>query len=133
VGLKSSGLDCSRSVEKSRLLAKIHDFNPAPLPKEVAGVAFGTSRIHQVFKAIAQPNLKTSTHGGAGETLRQEMTDSGSVTEVIGGTSFESSGRLYATSNNILDMPPSCFHAGGINTTSGPRPATYFLSQSHHL
>ena len=45
--------------------------------------------------------------------MRDELTQRATVTEAIYGAGFNSSGRFYAASSDLLGMTPSAFRAGG--------------------
>jgi AraC family transcriptional regulator of adaptative response/methylated-DNA-[protein]-cysteine methyltransferase len=47
--------------------------------------------------------------------VREELRRSGTVTEAIYGAGFNSNGRFYATSTQVLGMSPSEFRAGAAN------------------
>jgi AraC-like DNA-binding protein len=47
----------------------------------------------------------------------EELDRSGTVTEAIYGAGYNSNGRFYAQSNDVLGMTPSRYRAGGVDTT----------------
>jgi AraC family transcriptional regulator of adaptative response/methylated-DNA-[protein]-cysteine methyltransferase len=82
---------------------------------EVLARAAGLSRFHfhRVFKAVTGMTPKAYAHAHRGKRLREELVSSGTVTEAIYGAGFNSSGRFYAASSDLLGMTPTEFRAGG--------------------
>ena len=80
----------------------------------LAGAA-GMSRFHfhRVFKAITgvTPNAYAAAHRA--QRVRDELSRSVTVTEAIYGAGFNSNGRFYATSSEVLGMTPTVFRSGG--------------------
>jgi AraC family transcriptional regulator of adaptative response/methylated-DNA-[protein]-cysteine methyltransferase len=81
--------------------------------------AAGLSRFHfhRVFKAATGVTPKAYADAQRGNRVRAKLADSGTVTEAIYDAGFNSNGRFYATSANLLGMTPSVFRAGGNGTT----------------
>jgi AraC family transcriptional regulator of adaptative response/methylated-DNA-[protein]-cysteine methyltransferase len=77
----------------------------------------GISRFHfhRVFKAVAGVTPKAYGAAHRARRLRQELTRSETVTEAIYGAGFNSSGRFYATADQVLGMTPTDYRAGGAN------------------
>lgn len=77
----------------------------------------GMSRyhFHRIFKAIAgmTPGAYAAAHRG--ERIREKLGDSETVTAAIYDAGFNSSGRFYATSNQVLGMTPTSFRSGGVD------------------
>ena len=80
---------------------------------EAAGLS--PFHFHRVFKAMTGLTPKAYAAGQRGRRLVAELPRAGSVTEAIYGAGFNSSGRFYAASNNLLGMTPSRFRAGGMD------------------
>jgi len=82
---------------------------------DVLATAAGMSpyHFHRVFKAVT--GLTPKAYGAArrARRVRAELPASGSVTEAIYGAGYNSSGRFYAVSTDLLGMTPSAFRAGG--------------------
>ena len=80
----------------------------------LAGSA-GMSRFHfhRIFKSVTglTPNAYAAAHRA--ERVRKELPLSESVTDAIYGAGFNSSGRFYAKSSQVLGMTPGRFRAGG--------------------
>ena len=71
---------------------------------------------HRLFKA--QTGLTPKAYGDAyrARRVRDELADgTGTVTDAIYSAGFNSNGRFYATSTDILGMTPTAFRSGGPN------------------
>jgi AraC family transcriptional regulator, regulatory protein of adaptative response / methylated-DNA-[protein]-cysteine methyltransferase len=81
--------------------------------------AAGMSRFHfhRVFKAITGVTPKAYSDAQRGQRVRDALTGggarAGTVTEAFYGAGFNSSGRFYAASSDLLGMTPTEFRAGG--------------------
>jgi AraC family transcriptional regulator, regulatory protein of adaptative response / methylated-DNA-[protein]-cysteine methyltransferase len=75
----------------------------------------GMSRFHfhRVFKAATGVTPKAYADAHRAQRVRDELATSGTVTEAIYGAGFNSSGRFYAASTDLLGMTPTAFRAGG--------------------
>ena len=81
--------------------------------------AAGLSRFHfhRVFKAVTGVTPKAYADAHRGKRVRAKLVRSGTVTEAIYEAGFNSNGRFYAASSELLGMTPSEFRAGGAGTT----------------
>jgi AraC family transcriptional regulator of adaptative response/methylated-DNA-[protein]-cysteine methyltransferase len=68
---------------------------------------------HRVFRAVTGVTPKAYADAHRGQRVRDELTRSATVTEAIYGAGFNSNGRFYAASADILGMTPTSFRAGG--------------------
>ena len=77
--------------------------------------AAGMSRFHfhRVFKTITGVTPKAYAAAQRAERVRNELSQSGTVTQAIYSAGFNSNGRFYATSAALLGMTPTHFRAGG--------------------
>jgi AraC family transcriptional regulator of adaptative response/methylated-DNA-[protein]-cysteine methyltransferase len=84
----------------------------------LAGAA-GLSRFHfhRVFKAMTGVTPKAYAAAHRAQRVRDELSQSATVTEAIYGAGFNSNGRFYATSSEVLGMTPTTFRAGGPGTS----------------
>ncbi len=78
----------------------------------------GMSRFHfhRVFKAVTGLTPKAYGDAQRARRLRQELAQCETVTEAIYGAGFNSNGRFYAASDQMLGMTPTAYRAGGANT-----------------
>nr|WP_227028074.1 bifunctional DNA-binding transcriptional regulator/O6-methylguanine-DNA methyltransferase Ada [Corallococcus soli] len=72
--------------------------------------------LHRVFKAVTGLTPKAYAAAHRAERIRTGLARRGSVTEAIYDAGFNSSGRFYETSSQVLGMTPTNFRAGGANT-----------------
>jgi AraC family transcriptional regulator of adaptative response/methylated-DNA-[protein]-cysteine methyltransferase len=81
----------------------------------VLAKAAGMSRFHfhRVFRAVTGVTPKAYADAHRAQRVRDALASSGSVTEAIYGAGFNSSGRFYAASADMLGMTPRDFRAGG--------------------
>ena len=94
----------------------IESLQSAPTLEELANHA-GVSgfHLHRVFKAITgiTPREYAAAHRGA--RVRKELGRAGSVTAAIYQSGYNSNGRFYGESRQVLGMTPTTYRAGGIN------------------
>jgi AraC family transcriptional regulator of adaptative response/methylated-DNA-[protein]-cysteine methyltransferase len=72
--------------------------------------------LHRVFKAATGLTPKAYAAAHRARRVRAELDRSGTVTEAIYGAGYNSNGRFYAQSNDVLGMTPSRYRAGGADT-----------------
>lgn len=70
---------------------------------------------HRVFKAATGLTPKAYAAADRAERVRRGLAAGGTVTAAIYDAGFNSSGRFYATSTDMLGMTPSRYRAGGAN------------------
>ncbi len=77
--------------------------------------AAGMSRFHfhRIFKTLTGLTPKAYAAAHRAQRVREELPRSQTVTEAIYGAGFNSSGRFYAESSQVLGMTPTSFRAGG--------------------
>jgi AraC family transcriptional regulator, regulatory protein of adaptative response / methylated-DNA-[protein]-cysteine methyltransferase len=75
----------------------------------------GMSRyhFHRVFKALTGVTPRAFAEAHRARRVRDELTRSATATEAIYGAGFNSNGRFYAISSELLGMTPTAFRAGG--------------------
>lgn len=71
---------------------------------------------HRVFQAITGLTPKKYAAAHRAKSVRSKLGKSDTVTEAIYGAGYNSSGRFYETSNEVLGMTPSNYRAGGAST-----------------
>lgn len=79
-------------------------------------VGMSAYHFHRTFKSITglTPNDYAAAHRG--QRLRSSLEKSNTVTNAIYEAGFNSSGRFYENTNNVLGMTPSQFRKGGTDT-----------------
>ncbi len=82
---------------------------------ETLAVQAGVSpfHFHRVFKSVAGVTPKAYADAHRAGRVREALTTSGTVTEAIYDAGFNSNGRFYAKSAQVLGMTPTRFRAGG--------------------
>jgi len=77
--------------------------------------AAGMSRFHfhRVFKKVTGVTPRAYVAGHRGGRVREALRTSRTVTDAIYDAGFNSSGRFYAASSELLGMAPSAFRRGG--------------------
>jgi AraC family transcriptional regulator of adaptative response/methylated-DNA-[protein]-cysteine methyltransferase len=82
---------------------------------EALATAVGMSRyhFHRVFKASTGLTPKAYAAAHRAKRVRDELVRANTVTEAIYGAGFQSNGRFYATSSEVLGMTPTDFRSGG--------------------
>src|ERR1700747_2338778 len=73
------------------------------------------SYFHRVFKAATGVTPKDYAAANRAAKVRQGLASGSSVTEAIYDAGFNSSGRFYEKSTDMLGMTPSRYRAGGAN------------------
>ena len=82
---------------------------------DALATAVGMSRyhFHRVFKASTGLTPKAYATAHRAKRVRDELVRANTVTEAIYGSGFQSNGRFYATSSEVLGMTPTDFRSGG--------------------
>lgn len=86
---------------------------------EALAKAAGMSRFHfqRVFKGIVGLTPKAYAKARQAERIRKELPRHGTVTEAIYEAGYNSNGRFYADSSEVLGMSPKRFRTGGTGET----------------
>jgi AraC family transcriptional regulator of adaptative response/methylated-DNA-[protein]-cysteine methyltransferase len=103
----------AKVAEACRLIQEAEE--PPKLEDLAAAVELSTYHFHRVFKAVAGVTPKAYAIAYRQRRLRDALPTSSSVTEAIHDAGFNSSGRFYANSTDVLGMTPSAFRSGGAN------------------
>jgi AraC family transcriptional regulator, regulatory protein of adaptative response / methylated-DNA-[protein]-cysteine methyltransferase len=77
------------------------------------GAGMSRFHFHRVFKAVTGVTPKAYGEEHRARRVRSALTCEGTVTAALYGAGFNSSGRFYATSSELLGMTPKQFRAGG--------------------
>jgi AraC family transcriptional regulator of adaptative response/methylated-DNA-[protein]-cysteine methyltransferase len=89
---------------------------PPRLGTLAAAAGLSPFHFHRVFRATTGVTPRAYAAAHRARRVRDELSRSSTVTEAIYGAGFNSSGRFYATSSEVLGMTPSDFRAGGSGT-----------------
>jgi AraC family transcriptional regulator of adaptative response/methylated-DNA-[protein]-cysteine methyltransferase len=111
-----SSLDERRTAKISDACRIIEHAEEEPKLKELAqAVGLSPYYFHRLFKTVAGVTPKAYATAHRQKRIREKLTGSVSVTEAIYDAGFNSSGRFYANSSQVLGMAPSAFRKGGAN------------------
>ena len=110
----------SIEAENAALVAKacriIEESEEEPSLEELArAVGRSPSYFHRVFKATTGLTPKDYAAAHRAKKVRQGLASGNTVTEAIYDAGFNSSGRFYEKSTDMLGMTPSQYRAGGAN------------------
>jgi AraC family transcriptional regulator, regulatory protein of adaptative response / methylated-DNA-[protein]-cysteine methyltransferase len=95
----------------------IENAEHAPTLAELAAhVRLSTFHLHRVFKSITGLTPKQYAVAHRTRRVKAELDRSNTVTEAIYGAGYNSNGRFYEQSNDVLGMTPTAYRAGGANT-----------------
>ncbi|HEV7820897.1 MAG TPA: Ada metal-binding domain-containing protein, partial [Burkholderiales bacterium] len=95
----------------------IEDAETVPsLDALAAEAGLSTYYFHRVFKAVTGLTPKGYAAAHRTKRVRDELDRSDTVTTAIFDAGYNSNGRFYETSNQVLGMTPSNYRAGGTNT-----------------
>jgi len=72
--------------------------------------------LHRLFKAITGVTPKQYAAAHRAKRVKSELDRSNTVTDAIYGAGYNSNGRFYEQSNDVLGMTPTTYRAGGANT-----------------
>jgi AraC family transcriptional regulator of adaptative response/methylated-DNA-[protein]-cysteine methyltransferase len=86
-----------------------------PLEKLANTVGLSPSYFHRLFKAAIGLTPKDYAAAHRAKRVRQGLAAGNTVTEAIYRAGFNSSGRFYEKSTDMLGMTPSQYRAGGTN------------------
>jgi AraC family transcriptional regulator of adaptative response/methylated-DNA-[protein]-cysteine methyltransferase len=78
-------------------------------------VGLSPYHFHRIFKAVLGVTPKAYATAHRHRRVRDELGKSATVTEAIYDAGFNSNGRFYATSSEVLGMTPTDFKSGGTN------------------
>ncbi len=99
--------DACRFIETSE--------EPPSLQHLAKHVGVSAYHFHRMFKAMTGLTPKQYAAAHRAKRVRSKLGKGGSLTEAIYDAGYNSNGRFYATSNEVLGMTPSNYRAGGIS------------------
>jgi AraC family transcriptional regulator of adaptative response/methylated-DNA-[protein]-cysteine methyltransferase len=110
----------SADAENAALVAKvcriIEESEEEPSLEKLSGaVGRSPSYFHRMFKAITGVTPKEYATAHRAAKVRHGLVSGSSVTEAIYDAGFNSSGRFYEKSTDMLGMTPSQYRGGGAN------------------
>jgi len=106
-----------QAAQVAELCRWIESAEQAPSLEELADHAgLSVYHLHRVFKAVTGLTPKGYAAAHRAKRVRTELNRSSTVTEAIYGAGYNSNGRFYESSNDVLGMTPTNYRAGGVNT-----------------
>jgi AraC family transcriptional regulator, regulatory protein of adaptative response / methylated-DNA-[protein]-cysteine methyltransferase len=112
-GLSIEGEHAALVAKACRIIEESED---EPSLEQLAGaLGRSPSYFHRVFKAATGLTPKDYAAAHRAKRVRQGLASGNSVTEAIYDAGFNSSGRFYEKSTDMLGMTPSQYRAGGAN------------------
>lgn len=104
-----------RRAAAAALACRLIDEAETPPALDDLARAAGLSphHFHRVFKEAVGVTPRAYAAQRRAERVRQGLSQAGSVTEAIYEAGFNSGGRFYETSGEVLGMTPTAFRAGG--------------------
>jgi AraC family transcriptional regulator of adaptative response/methylated-DNA-[protein]-cysteine methyltransferase len=112
-GLSIEGENAAIVAQACRLIEQSEE---EPSLNDLAeAVSRSASYFHRMFKAITGLTPKDYAAAHRAAKVRQGLKCSNSVTEAIYDAGFNSSGRFYAKSTDMLGMTPTQYRSGGAN------------------
>ncbi len=85
------------------------------LDELAAAVGCSASHFHRLFKAVTGLTPKKYAAAQRAAKMRQNLSAGKNITEAMYDAGFNSSGRFYEKSTDILGMTPTQYRKGGIN------------------
>ncbi len=115
---KEAGLAERQAAAVAKACRLIEEAEEMPSLDSLAKTA-GMSRFHfhRVFKSLTGVTPKAYAGAHRRGRVHHELAKTETVTEAIYGAGFNSNGRFYATSSDLLGMTPTRFRAGGQGET----------------
>jgi AraC family transcriptional regulator of adaptative response/methylated-DNA-[protein]-cysteine methyltransferase len=113
-----TGLAAQRAAAVARACRLIETAEEPP-DLEALAAAAGMSRFHfhRIFKAATGVTPKAYAAAQRARRVRDELSRTDTVTDAIYGAGFNSNGRFYAASSDLLGMTPTDFRSGGTGTS----------------
>ena len=99
--------EACRLIETSPSVPRLDDL--------AARAGISTFHFHRVFKAITGLTPRAYAAAHRGERMRKELGQSRTITAAIYQSGYNSNGRFYGESEQVLGMTPTDYRAGGAN------------------
>jgi AraC family transcriptional regulator of adaptative response/methylated-DNA-[protein]-cysteine methyltransferase len=99
--------EACRLIEAAEVSPKLDDL--------AAAVGLSPYHFHRIFKAVLGVTPKAYATAHRHQRVRDELGKSTTVTAAIYDAGFNSNGRFYATSSEVLGMTPTQFRSGAPN------------------
>ena len=111
-----TSIDSDNAALIARACRIIAESDAEPSLSELADtLGRSPSHFHRVFKAVTGLTPKEYAAAHRARKVRRGLTSGNTVTETMYDAGFNSSGRFYERSTDMLGMTPSRYRAGGTN------------------
>jgi len=105
------------AAKVAELCRRIEKAEQAPSLNQLAEHAgLSPHHLHRIFKAVTGLTPKAYAAAHRAKRIRRQLDRSHTVTEAIYDAGYNSNGRFYEESNQLLGMTPTKYRAGGANT-----------------
>jgi AraC family transcriptional regulator, regulatory protein of adaptative response / methylated-DNA-[protein]-cysteine methyltransferase len=105
------------AAKVAELCRYIESAEQMPTLDELAQLAgLSAYYLHRLFKKITGLTPKAYATAHRAKKIRQQLVKKNSVTDAIYSAGYNSNGRFYEESNQVLGMTPTQFRAGGEDT-----------------
>ena len=109
-------IDCENATLVAKACRIIEESEEEPsLEKLADAIGRSPGYFHRTFKAATGLTPKEYAAAHRAKKVRQGLTSGNTVTEAMYDAGFNSSGRFYEKSTDMLGMTPSQYRAGGSN------------------
>lgn len=109
-------IECENAGLVAKACRVIEESEEEPSLHQLAdGAGLSPSYFHRVFKSATGLTPKDYAAAHRAKKVRQGLASSNTVTEAIYDAGFNSSGRFYEKSTDMLGITPSQYRAGGSN------------------
>jgi AraC family transcriptional regulator of adaptative response/methylated-DNA-[protein]-cysteine methyltransferase len=111
----------AQAAQRAAMVAEqcrfIESAEQTPTLDELAERArLSSSHFHRLFKEVTGVTPKAYAAAHRASRVRRELLRSDTVTDAIYDAGYNSNGRFYARSNEMLGMTPTAWRAGGADT-----------------
>lgn len=107
-------IECENAALVAKACRIIEESEEEPSLAELAGaIGRSPSYFHRLFKAAAGLTPKDYAAAHRAKKVRQGLASGNTVTEAIYDAGYNSNGRFYEKSTDMLGMTPSQYRAGG--------------------
>lgn len=109
-------IECENAALVARACRIVEESEQEPSLEELAeAVGRSPSYFHRLFKAVTGLTPKDYAAADRAKKVREGLMSGNTVTEAIYEAGFNSSGRFYEKSTDMLGMTPSRYRAGGVD------------------
>jgi AraC family transcriptional regulator of adaptative response/methylated-DNA-[protein]-cysteine methyltransferase len=112
-GASQDDQNAARVAKACRLIGQSEE--AIPLERLAKAVGLSASYFHRLFKATTGLTPKDYAAAHRAARVREGLANGRSVTEAIYDAGFNSSGRFYEKSTEMLGMTPTRYRQGGLN------------------